>query len=65
MRLYEVVYILDASLEESAATEKLEKFHALAIAHDEDVANVAIWRRDLHQHLAIRGARIGVGLLKC
>ena len=43
MRLYEVVYILDASLEESAATEKLEKFHALAIAHGGEVSAVDHW----------------------
>lgn len=28
-RLYEAVYIFDSTLEESAITEKLEKFHAL------------------------------------
>ena len=43
MRLYEVVYILDAALEESAVTEKLEKFHALAIAHGGEVSAVDHW----------------------
>ena len=43
MRLYEVVYILDAVLEESAATAKLEKFHELATAHGGEVTSVDHW----------------------
>ena len=43
MRLYEVVYILDAALEESAATAKLEKFHELATAHGGEVTAVDHW----------------------
>jgi small subunit ribosomal protein S6 len=43
MRLYEVVYILDAALDESAATAKLEKFHALATAHGGEVSAVDHW----------------------
>ena len=43
MRLYEVVYILDAALDESAATAKLEKFHELATAHGGEVSAVDHW----------------------
>ena len=43
MRLYEVVYILDAALDESAATAKLEKFHELATAHGGEVTAVDHW----------------------
>jgi small subunit ribosomal protein S6 len=43
MRLYEVVYILDPSLDESAADAKLEKFHALATAHGGEVSAVDHW----------------------
>ena len=43
MRLYEVVYILDPALDEGAATAKLEKFHALAIANGGEVSAVDHW----------------------
>jgi len=43
MRLYEVVYILDPALEESAVTSKLEKFHALATAQGGEVSAVDHW----------------------
>ena len=43
MRLYEVVYILDAALDESAATAKLEAFHELATAHGGEVSAVDHW----------------------
>jgi len=43
MRLYEVVYILDPALDESAATAKLEKFHALAVANGGEVTAVDHW----------------------
>ena len=43
MRLYEVVYILDPALEESAVTSKLEKFHALATAEGGEVSAVDHW----------------------
>jgi small subunit ribosomal protein S6 len=43
MRLYEVVYILDPVLDESAVTAKLEKFHALATADGGEVAAVDHW----------------------
>jgi small subunit ribosomal protein S6 len=43
MRLYEVVYILDPALEESAVTSKLEKFHALATSMGGEVAAVDHW----------------------
>jgi len=43
MRLYEVVYILDPALEESAATAKLEAFHQLAIAQGGEVSAVDHW----------------------
>jgi len=43
MRLYEVVYILDPALEESAVDTKLEKFHALATSHGGEVAAVDHW----------------------
>ena len=43
MRLYEVVYILDPALEESAVTTKLEKFHALATAQGGEVSAVDHW----------------------
>jgi small subunit ribosomal protein S6 len=43
MRLYEVVYILDPALDEGAATAKLEKFHALAVAHGGEVTAVDHW----------------------
>jgi small subunit ribosomal protein S6 len=43
MRLYEVVYILDPALEESAVDAKLEKFHALATSSGGEVAAVDHW----------------------
>ena len=43
MRLYEVVYILDASLEEAAVSTKLEKFHELATARGGEVSAVDHW----------------------
>jgi small subunit ribosomal protein S6 len=43
MRLYEVVYILDPVLDESAVTTKLEKFHALATADGGEVSAVDHW----------------------
>ena len=43
MRLYEVVYILDPALDESAVTAKLEKFHALALANGGEVSAVDHW----------------------
>ena len=43
MRLYEVVYILDPALEESAVDAKLEKFHALATSQGGEVAAVDHW----------------------
>lgn len=43
MRLYEVVYILDPALDESAVTAKLEKFHALAVANGGEVSAVDHW----------------------
>ena len=43
MRLYEVVYILDPALEESAVTSKLEKFHALSTSMGGEVTAVDHW----------------------
>jgi small subunit ribosomal protein S6 len=43
MRLYEVVYILDPALEESAVNTKLENFHALATTAGGEVAAVDHW----------------------
>jgi small subunit ribosomal protein S6 len=43
MRLYEVVYIVDPALDESAVTAKLEKFHALATSKGGEVAAVDHW----------------------
>ena len=43
MRLYEVVYILDPVLEESAVTTKLESFHELATAHGGEVSAIDHW----------------------
>ena len=43
MRLYEVVYILDPALDESAVTGKLEKFHELATSQGGEVAAVDHW----------------------
>lgn len=43
MRLYEVVYILDPVLDESAVTTKLEKFHDLATAQGGEVSAIDHW----------------------
>ena len=43
MRLYEVVYILDPSLDESAADTKLGKFHELATAQGGEVSAIDHW----------------------
>jgi small subunit ribosomal protein S6 len=43
MRLYEVVYILDAALDESAADAKLAKFHDLVTSHGGEVSAVDHW----------------------
>jgi len=43
MRLYEVVYILDAELDEAAATEKLATFHELATSQGGEVSAVDHW----------------------
>lgn len=43
MRLYEVVYILDPALDESAVTTKLEKFHGLATSEGGEVSAVDQW----------------------
>ena len=43
MRLYEVVYIFDAALDEAAVNEKLEKFQALAIRGGGEVVAVDHW----------------------
>lgn len=43
MRLYEVVYILDPALDESAVTTKLEKFHELATVDGGEVSTIDHW----------------------
>ena len=43
MRLYEVVYILDAALDEAAASAKLEKFHELAVVRGGEISAVDHW----------------------
>ena len=43
MRLYEVVYILDPALDESAVNAKLERFHELATAKGGEVSAVDHW----------------------
>jgi small subunit ribosomal protein S6 len=43
MRLYEVVYILDAALDEGAADTKLAKLHELATADGGEVSAVDHW----------------------
>ena len=43
MRLYEVVYILDPSLDEDTIAGKLEKFHELATAEGGEVSAVDHW----------------------
>jgi ribosomal protein S6/ribosomal protein S18 len=44
MRLYEIVYIFDAALDEDAVTEKLEKYHALLTGTDGEVREVDHWQ---------------------
>jgi small subunit ribosomal protein S6 len=44
-RLYEAVYIFDSTLEETAITEKLDRFHALVPQDGEDVIEVNHWGR--------------------
>ncbi|MEX2467669.1 MAG: 30S ribosomal protein S6 [Gemmatimonadota bacterium] len=43
MRLYEVVYILDPALDESAVTAKLDKFNQLATSQGGEVSSVDHW----------------------
>jgi len=43
MRLYEVVYIFDAALDEAGVNERLERFHALAVRGGGDVVAVDHW----------------------
>lgn len=43
MRLYEVVYIMDPALDESAVTTKLEKFHELVTSSGGEVSAVDHW----------------------
>ena len=58
MRLYEIVYIFDAALEEEAVTKKLEKYHALLTQGDGQVTAVDHWHvRQLAY--AIKGQRSG------
>jgi len=58
MRLYEIVYIFDAALDEEAVTGKLEKYHALLAGSDGEVQAVDHWQvRQLAY--AIEGKRSG------
>lgn len=43
MRLYEVVYIFDASLDEASIDEKLERYHEVAVEGDGEVVAVDHW----------------------
>ncbi len=43
MRLYEIVYIFDATLDEDAVNKKLEKFHPLVTGSDGEVMAVDHW----------------------
>ena len=43
MRLYEIVYIFDATLDEDAANKKLEKFHPLVVGSGGEVMAVDHW----------------------
>jgi small subunit ribosomal protein S6 len=43
MRLYEIVYIFDASLDEDAINRRLEKYHGLATAGAGEVRSVDHW----------------------
>ena len=40
MRLYEIVYIFDAALDEDSVNKKLETFHALVLGSDGEVVQV-------------------------
>lgn len=44
MRLYEVVYIFDASLDEGAVTDKLDRYHDLLTGSDGEVKAVDHWQ---------------------
>lgn len=43
MRLYEVVYIFDAALDEAAINERLERYHGLAVRSGGEVVAVDHW----------------------
>ena len=43
MRLYEVVYIFDATLDEDSVNKKLEKFHPLVVGKSGEVVAVDHW----------------------
>ena len=43
MRLYEIVYIFDATLEEDGVNKKLEKFHPLVLGKSGEVVEVDHW----------------------
>jgi small subunit ribosomal protein S6 len=43
MRLYEIVYIFDATLDEDAVDKKLEKFHPLVLGKTGEVSAVDHW----------------------
>ena len=43
MRLYEIVYIFDATLDEDPVNKKLEKFHHLILGSDGEVVQVDHW----------------------
>ena len=43
MRLYEIVYVFDATLDEDGVNKKLEKFHPLVLGKDGEVAAVDHW----------------------
>lgn len=58
MRLYEVVYIFDASLDEDAVTGKLERFHALLTGENGEVKAVDHWQARQLAY-AINGEKTG------
>ncbi len=43
MRLYEIVYIFDATLDEDSVNKKLEKFHPLVLGSDGEVVQLDHW----------------------
>ena len=43
MRLYEIVYIFDATLDEGSVNKKLETFHPLVLGSDGEVVQVDHW----------------------